>query len=72
MTVRRKPKVIMVLVGPDPGRKTKHLVLVTSKGGGWYEAACMGEAKRCREGSCHHSANMVLAGHKRPIRQVAQ
>ena len=67
-----RPKVIMVLVGPDPGRKTRHLVLVTHRGGGWYDAACMGEAKRCRTGACLHSADMRIEGHKRTVKQVAR
>lgn len=66
------PKTTLAIVPPDPGGKTKHLVLITHRGGGWYEAACMGEAKACREGDCSHSRDMVWQGSPRPIRQVAR
>ena len=68
----KRPKVTMVLVPPDQGRKQAHLVLVTHRGGGWYEAACMGQARACREGTCKHAEKMRWADSVRPIRQVAR
>lgn len=67
-----KPPALWIgaLVPPDPGSNTKHLVLVTHRGGGWYDAACMGQSEPCKAGECHHSAGMRFAGHKRMIRQV--
>ena len=66
---------MLVILPPDPGRKSKHLAVVLHRGGGWYDAACMGAAKACREGRCKHTASMVVefrSGTRRKVKQVAR
>lgn len=63
-------KIALVVLPPDPGRKSSHLAVVKHRGGGWYEAQCMGEGKRCKAGECHHTASLCWASSTRPIRQV--
>lgn len=62
----------LLIVPPEPGRKSSHLVLISHKGGGWYTAACMGQAKRCRAGECAHARGIRWADSDRLIRQVAR
>jgi hypothetical protein len=40
----------MLVVEAKPPRKHNHLVLVTQQAGGLWNAACMGQAKRCNAG----------------------
>jgi hypothetical protein len=60
----------MVILPADPGRKSKHLAIITHRGGGWYDVVCMGEAKRCSDGACRHTSGMRWDDSARPIRQV--
>jgi hypothetical protein len=69
--MKRKPKITLVIVPPDPGRKSSHLVMIEHKGGGWYTARCSGQAKRCKAGECRHAGGVRWAGSKRPIKPVA-
>jgi hypothetical protein len=66
--VKRPPKIAMLVVPPEPGRKSSHLVLIEHKGGGWYEARCMGRAKRCAAGECVHLQGIRWSGSNRPIK----
>jgi hypothetical protein len=68
---RPTPHFMFVVIPPDKGRKQNHLAVVSHYGGGWWQAACMGEAKACREGSCKHTANLVLKNRRR-VKQVAR
>lgn len=62
----------LIVLPPDPGRKSAHLALITHRGGGWYEICCFGTAKRCREGTCKHTAGLAMKTTRsvRPLRQV--
>jgi len=69
--MKNKPKIAILMLPMEPGRKTRDLALVKHRGGGWYEVACMGEGKRCKAGECKHTANMRWGGPGgRLIRQV--
>jgi hypothetical protein len=61
----------LILLPLEPGRKHRHIAVLSHRGGGWYEIACMGEGKRCREGRCKHTANAVMENGRR-VRQVAR
>jgi hypothetical protein len=53
-----RAKIIPVIVR-EPGEKNAHIVLLTHRGGGWWQGECMGQAKRCRAGECKHLALRV-------------
>lgn len=63
----------LVVLPPDPGKKSRHLALITHRGGGWYQVECMGQARKCKTGQCKHTAGLGYR-HKsnrvRPIKQV--
>ena len=63
---------ILVMLPPDPGRKQPHLAVASHYGGGWWQIACMGQAKKCREGNCKHTADMRLHSNGRRLKQVAR
>lgn len=66
---------MLVVLPPDPGRKSAHLAVVSHRGGGWYEAACMGAARACVEGRCKHTAGLSFrhrSGTVRSVKQVAR
>jgi hypothetical protein len=65
-----KAKPAVVVLPPDPNRKHPHLAVVSHKGGGWYRVACMGPARKCREGVCHHTKRMSWADSERVFEQV--
>lgn len=67
-----KPKITLVILPAEPGRKGKHLALIRHRGGGWYEVECMGSGRRCVDGECKHTASMHWQDSARPIRQVAR
>ncbi len=52
--------------------KTNHLALLKHRGGGWWDVRCMGQARRCRAGTCEHTARLAMKGKGRPrrVRQV--
>ncbi len=67
---RRRSRPIIVILPADEGRKGKHLAVLTHRGGGWWEARCMGQAKACVAGTCKHIADMRFDKGGRPIKPV--
>jgi hypothetical protein len=72
MNPRRNKRVTLILLPPDKGRKTPHLAVMSHYGGGWYQIACCGGAKKCREGNCKHTADMRLQTSGRRVKQVSR
>lgn len=70
---RSSPRIALILLPMEPGRKYRHIAFLRHRGGGWYEIQCMGEGKRCKNGECKHTAGMVFGRPGgRPVRQVAR
>lgn len=68
---KRTPRLHLVVIPADEGRKQNHLAVISHRGGGWWQAACMGQARRCVEGTCKHTANLVHPNGRR-VKQVAR
>lgn len=66
-----KPAARLIIIPPDPGRKQSHLAVLTHRGGGWWQAQCMGEAKACKAGTCRHIATLAFRNGRR-IKPVAR
>ena len=70
MTVPKRPqrsRFRLIVVPPDPGRKSAHLVVLKHRGGGWYDASCMGQARRCKAGECPHVRMIYGTRRVRPV-----
>jgi hypothetical protein len=66
----RKPKTMLAVLAPEPGRKSSRLALLVHRGGGWWDARCMGEARACAAGECRHIANLRVKN--RSVHPVAR
>jgi hypothetical protein len=64
---------ILLVIPPEPGSKAKRssLAVVTHRGGGWWQASCMGQTQRCAAGECDHIADLRMASGRR-VRPVAR
>lgn len=61
----------LLLLPMDPGAKTRHLAILSHRGGGWYDVRCMGQGTRCKAGTCKHTAKMRYGSpNGRPVRQM--
>lgn len=50
----------LMVLPPDPGRKSSNLILIKHRGGGWYSAVCFGGSKKCRAGECRHVTGLAF------------
>lgn len=63
------PTIWMFGLPIEPGRKWRHMVLVTRPVRSKYvHAECMGKGKRCRAGTCKHAARVAATFERcRPV-----